>query len=625
MNAKPWKIRHVLLSAGLLWISAASVLEARPAAMRDLTVGVAVTPSFKNVPDWKSKFRKRLAYASKIFEREFRVRFKKVIYWDWDPSDPAMDMKSMIDDLMYQFPLAARKVDLVLGLSRLEDISKNLNMKDVDVLGLSRPFSGYTVLRYPDQPLFQIQEETVLVHELGHLFGAVHTGEKDTIMMPYVDRHIPTSFDPDNRQIIAANRTMNFQQGTDSLNRETVQRLLDAYGKFMRTEQPFEFYYALAVFYLKMGNHEDGLKALRQAAQMDSGHPRVHFDIGILLSRMDQPEEARKALETAVSKMTMPAYNPDKAAAYNIIGGIYFRQGNYEGAQYAWQKALRLTPDNLDIQVNLASVQIKRGQAETARKTLEAALQSHPDNAKILSNLGAAYYEKGDYQKAISYLKRALAHASQSTAGAVTPFESIHPATVYAQLGAVYYRLNQKKEAIGYFQKSCAMDTSVACHEQLGRIYFDLKDWDNVIGELADVVPKRKEDPSLYGMLGVALYQKGNWQQAIAVFKEGLGHAADPQKAAILHRNLGHIYLNTRQVDHAVSEFQYAVSGDWHSAEAHYGLALAYLAKGEKTPAYQSCVTILSFDPKHKQAKELMRKIQSMEESMRVSGTFSEG
>ncbi len=183
---------------------------------REIRVGVAVSSNFKTLHNWKGEFERRLAYASKIFNTEFKLKFKPVVYWDWNLNDQEADMDSLMEDLKSRFPL--EETDIVIGLTRLEEIPSAEQMKDLHVLGRARPFSGYLVMRYPFNRLYTIQEETVMVHELAHIFGAVHAGD-DTIMSAVVDRQIPTRFDPQNRAIIMLTRKKRPKPGISRFQR----------------------------------------------------------------------------------------------------------------------------------------------------------------------------------------------------------------------------------------------------------------------------------------------------------------------------------------------------------------------------------------------------------------------
>ena len=123
-----------------------------------------------------------------------------------------------------------------------------------------------------------------------------------------------------------------------------------------------------------------------------------------------------------------------------------------------------------------------------------------------------------------------------------------------------------------------------------------------------------KQDPEVYGLLGVALMQKGekgDIDNALPVFREGLRYTSDRKQQAKFHSNIGHILLNQRHFDSAEEEFRLALSQDWNNPETHFDLALAYIASKELINAQQSLRNVLQLNPKHKQSREMLDKIQT--------------
>lgn len=595
--------------------------------MRELTVGVAVTPDFQQLPDWKGTFKKRLRYASSIFEREFRIKLKDVIFWTWQPQHPELGTRSMLDELMNTYSLAKQNTDIIIGLTRLTDISESLNVRDLHVLGRTRPFSGYTLLRYPNHPLFRIQEETILIHELGHLFGAMHTDKSDTIMAPYADRQIPTTFDPENRKIFAATRNMDFRQGTFALEPGIIQQLLDAYNRMAVSDQPSEFYYALAKFYLKLGDNQNALFSLQRLNEMDPGDPQVLYDLGILYHRTGDEKKAIKLLSDAISKGNPDVDRKHLASCYNALGAIYFRTGNMQGAHYAWGKSLALNPDDQETKVNLAIVQLQEGQVSSAEHELKKALEKDPENVKVMIHLARASYVKQKYQDAVSLFQSALNILdAKSRKGTATDEDRGYLSDIYAGLGSAYWMLKDKNTSVSFFDRACRTDPSRDCKEKLGRIYFELEQYDNAINMLMEALKDRKESPELYGIIGVAFSKKGNYENAISAFQEGLRYVEDPGTASKLHSNSGNLLMQLQKPDAALSEFMSAISKDWKNVDAHFGMALAYLAKGQAQDAKQSLLQVLSLDPSNQKAREVLVQteqiIQQMQQSQEVTFQF---
>lgn len=604
----------ILLSGLSLGTQNSSAQTRRPSPeMRMLTVGVAVTPSFQKIPAWKDTFKKRLKYASSILEREFKIKLKEVIFWTWEP-DPSYDSRQLLDDLMNRYPLSSKNVDIMIGLSKLEEISGSMNIRDLHVLGRTRPFSGFTLLRYPNNPLFKVQEETVLIHELGHLFGAMHTDNAETIMAPYADRQIPTTFDAANRQIVSMTRAMDFRKGTESLPVEVVQQLLDAYQGMGLSQQSVDFYYALVRFYLKLGQDENALRTLEQLSQMEPEDGQIRYDLGTLYFKTGQWDKAQKELSTAVLQLVGPAAKGLKSRAYNLLGQTHYRAGNMEGAHYNWTKALSLDPQNLDIKINLAVTQLKRGQMTAAVNDLMKALEKSPENPKILSNLGLAAYMAKKPEDAIRYYEKALKvyERKRAEGNKLSQEELYAVAELHAGLGVSYWVLDRKKDAAQFFSTACQVDPTVDCRIRMAKIYFEIQDWDQAIQYAVSAIQTNKEDPELYGIVGVAMTRKGDPKTAIGVFQEGLRYVRDNKGASKFHANSGHLYLQLQQPDLALSEFTSAVAKDYNNRDAHFGLALTYLTKNMPVDARRALQNVLGLDPSHEQAKKLLVQTERM-------------
>ncbi len=583
-----------------------------------IKVGVAVAPSFKQIPGWEEKFKQRLAYASDIFRREFGIRFEPAAFWDWPARSEQKGTHHLLDELQQGFPLHG--VDLIIGLTRLARMPDLTDLGDLHVLGRARPFSGYAVIRYPNDPLFRVQEETVLAHELGHLFGATHTEDRNSIMAPAVEKQIPTRFDVANREVIQLTRNLDFKAGFDRLDPGTTQQLIGSYLKLMVYQQPLEFYYMLGVFYLKSGNLDEALNTWKKAAEINDENPQIHFDLGMLYSRLGFHKQAIRELGEAVSGFSMPWQRPRKAAALNALGEAYLKEGGFLPAYNAFSRAFAIDPENVEIQINLALVQIRRGQFDAAIKSLRSILKDHPDHARAMGYLGTAYYEKGRYPEAINHLEKALriiGPRPKNPSQGATHFE------IYSNLGAVYLKMKDQDRALASYQAACLSQESLDCHRQMGMLYFNSGKWEDAAREMSMVVQKQPDTPELYGPLGVALSQIGQDQQALSVFQEGLRYVKDRGDLGRLHSNIGHMYLQAMHPEMAEKDFQLAIAADWKNLDAHLGLALAELKMNNLAGARQSLRNILQMKPDHAQAQELLARVEEMIEASSQPTTVS--
>jgi tetratricopeptide (TPR) repeat protein len=254
-----------------------------------------------------------------------------------------------------------------------------------------------------------------MTHELGHVFGATHTNAPDTVMSPIVRYQIPTDFDAENREIISLTRKMDFRKGLESLSPADVQRLLGSYLKLMQFDQRFDFYYSLGVFYLRLGQTDDTLKAWEKAAELDPDNPRIYYDLGVLYMKRGQQDLAIQKLNLASRKLSHPSLSDLKAEALTYLGSAYFQKGSIDSAYQAWSKASGLRQKDENLKANLALIQLMMGKYNEAIRMLEEVIQKNPKNAKALDNLGYAYAQKNDYPQAITYLAKALKLAPNQT------------------------------------------------------------------------------------------------------------------------------------------------------------------------------------------------------------------
>ena len=121
-------------------------------------------------------------------------------------------------------------------------------------------------------------------------------------------------------------------------------------------------------------------------------------------------------------------------------------------------------------------------------------------------------------------------------------------------------------------------------------------------------------DPKLKAKLeqGLTAIQRASFQEAIAILSELV---AEEPESAEAWRNLGHSYLETRQLDLALEALTRAVKYDPHDALTHYLLGHAYGSTGELEPAAACYRHALEIDPGHAKAEEFLMKTESLLES----------
>ncbi len=129
---------------------------------------------------WEERYRQRLAAASEIFERFCRVRFKVTAVGTWDSNDNAARLQELMQE--FEREVKAEPARLAIGFTaRYERLRGERRMG-----GIRGPLRPHVLIREWGRQLAEPDRLEILVHELGHYLGAVHSSEEHSVMRPDV-------------------------------------------------------------------------------------------------------------------------------------------------------------------------------------------------------------------------------------------------------------------------------------------------------------------------------------------------------------------------------------------------------------------------------------------------------
>jgi tetratricopeptide (TPR) repeat protein len=110
---------------------------------------------------------------------------------------------------------------------------------------------------------------------------------------------------------------------------------------------------------LASGDFDNALAAYREAQIDAPDDPRVHFNIGDVMHRQGVHEEAGESFEKAMAGRDKTLRS---MAAYNL-GNNYVKENKLPEAAESYQRALELSPGDMDAKFNLELVQHMLSQA----------------------------------------------------------------------------------------------------------------------------------------------------------------------------------------------------------------------------------------------------------------------
>ncbi|HEY8348893.1 MAG TPA: tetratricopeptide repeat protein, partial [Clostridia bacterium] len=98
----------------------------------------------------------------------------------------------------------------------------------------------------------------------------------------------------------------------------------------------------------------------------------------------------------------------NNVAKHLEFGNGHLQEGNYEEAIRAFEKAIRIDPENIGARMALAEAFIMTGDTGKAEMCLKEVLELEPGMAEAGIRLAGVYDEKGETAKAISLLEEIL-------------------------------------------------------------------------------------------------------------------------------------------------------------------------------------------------------------------------
>lgn len=213
-------------------------------------------------------------------------------------------------------------------------------------------------------------------------------------------------------------------------------------------------YRHLCQAYEELGDYDNAVEIYEKLIQIMPNMPDVHSNLANILYVKGDVEGAISHFQTAVT------LNPRKqwtSIINQTLGFVYQESKNdINAAISSYQSAYLLTPEDMDIYINLGSAFYDKEDYANALAVYRNALDLEPKNAKIHCNLGFLYWGKGDLDEAIKEYEMSIEY---------DPNYDI----AYNNLGVIYLDdLGRVKNAIDLFKKS------IECNPNYALAHFNL-------------------------------------------------------------------------------------------------------------------------------------------------------
>jgi signal transduction histidine kinase len=325
--------------------------------------------------------------------------------------------------------------------------------------------------------------------------------------------------------------------------------------------------YLLGYWYLRRRQYALALNAYQRALERDPDCAAIHHSLGFAYYKEGEFESARAAFQKAIS------LNPLNANYHYVFGHLQQDDEAWDEAIYEFSRTIELAPSYVEAWYDRGLLYDKRGEFEKACDNFKQVIELKPDFEAARHNLG------------VLYIKR------QMWAAAKQVFEEIHTiapkdADAHYHLAEVYMNLSgDTARAIDSFKRAIQRDLNhLDARFGLGILYaknrYDRPDYrQQAIDQFLEIIKQSDilQDfnllDQLFFILG-SLYddQPEDADLAIAAYRAGLEHSP----SAPVRNNLGLLYLQQNQPEHAAEEFRQAIQLDPDYEAPYYNLAKLY-------------------------------------------------
>ena len=213
-------------------------------------------------------------------------------------------------------------------------------------------------------------------------------------------------------------------------------------------------YRHLCKAYEDLGDYDNAIEVYKKLIQIMPNMPEFHSNLANILYVKGDVDGAVSHFQTAVT------LNPSKewTSVVNQTLGFVFQEAkqDLDAAITSYQSAYLLTPEDIDIYINLGSAFYDKEDYDNALAVYRNALDLDPQKAKIHCNLGFLYWGKGDTDEEIREYELAI------------EFDKTYD-IAYNNLGVIYLDdLGRVQKAIEMFKKS------VECNPNYALAHFNL-------------------------------------------------------------------------------------------------------------------------------------------------------
>lgn len=313
-----------------LWIAGVAVMvlllmnlpegaSASKKPLRTVRVTVVADQHFSHQTAWERKAERYLADIAQEVGDLLNIKLEVVGYEVWThekETDPYRLTERMVREV------GAAESDVVIGFTLIPCDSATA----LHVDGISIPFRGMLIRKYYARCHRDAFLPYVMIHEMVHLLGGIHTYDR-SLMSPVFADTIALTLDPLNRRIVGLTHEIDFAAGYSSLPPRKLDRLADLYRQAMAWgNREALTLRELGRVYRARGRCADAIPLFTRALRTDSSATAIWELLADCHALTGRPKRAISLLEAALARVD------DAGPVYHMLAHLYLGQGDFRRA-----------------------------------------------------------------------------------------------------------------------------------------------------------------------------------------------------------------------------------------------------------------------------------------------------
>ncbi|MEL6768459.1 MAG: tetratricopeptide repeat protein [Pseudomonadota bacterium] len=306
----------------------------------------------------------------------------------------------------------------------------------------------------------------------------------------------------------------------------------------------FDASYLLAILHARQGRFEEALRYNDRALTLKPGFAPGYLQRGLLMNRLDLPQQALGAFEEA------RRLQPEDAAAHRELGKTLRKLGRLDDALDCLDRLVQLAPAGAENHFLRATVLLEMKRYEEALESCDLSLRFGRRDAPLLNNRANALRRLARYEEALVDCDEALTLAPYMAEAHYNRATTLHALKRYDEaLQSCVRALEIEPDSVDFLATRGAIENDLERHEQaittfrevLDRDPRHLRAWNGCAAALIaaehydlalpcldralDIAPC---DATAHQRRGHALMHLDLHEEAISAYEAALDHGAEP-------------------------------------------------------------------------------------------------